>query len=260
MSPVKKVSLYLKKGTSDKVYNVVLEKVRTQPHEAYTVSVAYGRRNKTLRTEVKTKVPHALRHAELIFDNLVTSKKAKGYLEQPFKEQHMPTATTKRTAKPKPADQPTDTEERKTHKISSSKVKVGDLMALIHYVKVKQQGYNQLTVTGLDEGVDQFDVIGTDLIDQMFSADQFAEEVKVNKTKAAEMLVSSFNRPLTVSFAKQDGSERILRGRLVQPEPLLGRSMVEDLDINEKGDARLRQVDHRTINYLIVDGVKYTVK
>lgn len=173
----------------------------------------------------------------------------------------MATATTKRSTKPKSADPvASDSEERKTHKISSSKVETGHLMALIHYVKVKNKGYNQLTVTGLDEGVDQFDVIGTDLIDQMFSADQYAEEIKVTKTKAAELLVSSYNRPLTVSFAKQDGSERILRGRLVQPEPLLGRSMVEDLDIDARGDARLRQVDHRSINFLIVDGVKYTVK
>jgi len=34
--------------------------------------------------------------------------------------------------------------------------------------------------------------------------------------------------------------------------------MVEDLEV--KGVNRLRQVDHRTIKYLIVDGVKYMVK
>ena len=58
---------------------------------------------------------------------------------------------------------------------------------------------------------------------------------------------------------KQDGTERTLRGKLVKPEPLLGRSMVEDLDSDDKKN-RLRQVDHRTINWLVVDGVKYTVK
>ena len=40
---------------------------------------------------------------------------------------------------------------------------------------------------------------------------------------------------------------------------LLGRSLCEDLDLPE-GRNRLREVDHRTIKYLIVDGVKYVVK
>jgi len=39
----------------------------------------------------------------------------------------------------------------------------------------------------------------------------------------------------------------------------LGRSMVEDLESSDKKN-RMRQVDHRTIKWLIVDGVKYVVK
>jgi hypothetical protein len=80
----------------------------------------------------------------------------------------------------------------------------------------------------------------------------------VTMTRAAEILITSFNRPLTVRFVKKQGGERVLRGRLLRPEPLLGRSYVEDLDA--KGDSRIRLVDHRTIKCLIVDGVKYTVK
>jgi hypothetical protein len=38
---------------------------------------------------------------------------------------------------------------------------------------------------------------------------------------------------------------------------LLGRSHVEDLDITE--GHRLRLVDHRTIRWIIVNCVKYTV-
>ena len=101
---------------------------------------------------------------------------------------------------------------------------------------------------------------GKELIETATSSDQFKEEEKVGKTRAAEILVHSVNRPFTVSFIKQDGQEKTMRCRLIKPEPLLGRSMVENLDlaISEKG--RLRQVDHRTINWIIVDGVKYTVK
>lgn len=150
--------------------------------------------------------------------------------------------------------------DRNTHKVDPSKVKVGDLMAFTYYVKIKktEQSGEQLLVEDLDNGLSEIQVRGKDLIVGSRSADQFAEEEKVSKTKAAEILINSTNRPLTVSFMKADGTERILRGRLIAPEPLLGRSMVEDLETFDKN--RLRQVDHRTINFLVVDGVKYVVK
>lgn len=152
--------------------------------------------------------------------------------------------------------------DRKTHKVESSKVKSGDLMALVYYVKVKSvdQGGNELIVEDLYHGGSDIQLRGKELIENSFSADQYSEEEKVTKTHAAEILVHSSNRPLTVSFMKVDGSERILKGRLVKPEPLLGRSMVEDLELPLTDKNRMRQVDHRTINWLIVDGVKYTVK
>lgn len=151
-------------------------------------------------------------------------------------------------------------EER--YSVKADKVKTGDLMAFIYWTKVRSStgsGQSQvLEVEDLDNNNDPIRVHSQQLIEKSFSADQFEKEEKVTKTQAAEKLVHSINRPFTVSFAKTDGEERVLRGRLVKPEPLLGRSMVEDLDL--KGVNRLRQVDHRTINYLIVDGVKYVVK
>jgi hypothetical protein len=51
----------------------------------------------------------------------------------------------------------------------------------------------------------------------------------------------------------------VLRGRLVEPNGLLGRSLCEDLELPE-GQNRLREVDHRTIKYLVVDGVRYSVR
>ena len=159
-----------------------------------------------------------------------------------------------------------DSEERTVHKVVAKDVNKGDMMAFIYYGIVKDHvtssNGHSLSVSDVDNNR-EMGVNGTDLIESSFSADQFHEEVKVSKTKAAELLVSSPNRPLKVSFNKLDGTERVLRGRLIQPEPLLGRSMVEDLDIATLKDAtksRLRQVDHRTINWLIVDGVKYVVK
>ena len=149
------------------------------------------------------------------------------------------------------------TDDRIAHKVKTANVKTGDVMAFVYYVKVKKVLSNTLDVDNLDGNLMNFEVRGSELIERGFSADQFEEEVKVSKTHAAEILVSSLNRPLTVAFEKADGTERILRGRLVTPEPLLGRSMCEDLDITSKD--RLRLVDHRTIRWIVVEGVKYVV-
>ena len=149
--------------------------------------------------------------------------------------------------------------DRKTHKLNSDKVKKDEVLALMYYVKVKAtRSDSELLVKDLHNG-QEIQVRGKELIETCLSADQFEEEKKVTKTQAAEILIGSPNQPLTVSFMKQDGAERTLRGKLVKPEPLLGRSMCEDLDCDDNKN-RLRQVDHRTINFLIVGGVKYTVK
>jgi hypothetical protein len=147
------------------------------------------------------------------------------------------------------------------HKLDPTKVAAGNIVLMLYWAKVLSNdgGFNRtLRVRALDGDRNEFNVIGDSLIAASFSADQFVVEEKVTKTKAAELLVAAFNRPLTVCFTKADGSERVLRGRLVEPEPLLGRSHVEDLDVTDKH--RLRLVDHRTLRWLIVNGIKYTVK
>jgi len=154
--------------------------------------------------------------------------------------------------------------DRKINNVVASKVGTNDLMAFVNYVKVKQvlKGGEELIVTDLDHNKRDIKIAGKDLIENSLSADQFTSTEKVTKTEAAEILISLFNRPFTVSFNKQsDKSERILRGRFVKHEALLGRSMVEDLD--EPADSpkgRIRQVDHREVNWIIVEGVKYIVK
>lgn len=150
--------------------------------------------------------------------------------------------------------------DRVTHPVKPNEVKKGDLMALIYYVRVREveQNGEKLKVFDLD-GETEITVTGKELIERSLSANQFSEEIKVGKTAAAEILVGSPNKPISVCFDKQDGTERTLNGRLVRPEPLLGRSMMEDLDAFDKKN-NLRQVDHRTIKWLVVDGVKYVVK
>jgi len=133
-----------------------------------------------------------------------------------------------------------------------------DLVAFTFYGKIKnnKNGTN-LCMHDVDHDREFF-VNGIDLIESSTSADQYDKEEKTTKTKLADILIHATNRPFTVSFEKADGTERILRGRLVAPEPLLGRSKVEDLDLT--GVHRLRLVDHRTLKWMIVDGVKFVVK
>jgi hypothetical protein len=159
--------------------------------------------------------------------------------------------------------------ERRQHKVRAERVKPGDLMALVHFVRVLEVGAGgeAMKVHDLDHDRGDLTVTGRSLVEHALSADQYEEEVRVSMTRAAEVLVAAHNRPLTVCFVKQGskktgegaGEERILRGRLVEPNGLLGRSLCEDLDLPE-GQNRLREVDHRTIKYLVVDGVKYVVK
>lgn len=145
------------------------------------------------------------------------------------------------------------------------KTKVGDVVAFIYYTKVKEvfhgDGYRtvnpSLNVTDLDRGED-FSVRGLSLIETGLSADNYSKVVEVTRTELAEKLTQSYNVPFTVVFTKQNKEKRKLRGRLIRPEPLLGRSKVEDLDI-EKGN-RERLVDHRTIESLIVNDTLYVVK
>jgi hypothetical protein len=146
---------------------------------------------------------------------------------------------------------------RVTHKTEAEKVKSGDVMAIVHFVKVDSIdfGHNNMQVTALDEGAGAFGVHGRTLIENAYSADTYKEEVEVSKTKAAELLVYIKQG----SESKGDkGDERILRGRLIEPDVLMGRSKVEDLD--EPLGKRFRLVCHRTLRYIIVDGTKYNVK
>lgn len=152
-------------------------------------------------------------------------------------------------------------------KLDSKKIQIGDLVAFTYYGKVVSVGHEQsawspgqtvIRVQADEKEIGHFDVRGNVLIEGGQSADYFAIEEKVNRSQLAEKLVSSVNVPLKVCFIKEDKNIRFLRGRLVRPEPLLGRSYIEDLDLKDEG--RVRLVDHRTLQYLIVGGVKYVCK
>lgn len=148
------------------------------------------------------------------------------------------------------------------NKINPQKVNVGDVMAFVNFVKVTETQNNGevLVVKGLDDSDKAIRVAGTDLIEHSLSADQFVEEKKVSRTDLIKVLITSYNRPLTVCFIKKNDEERVLRGRFIRHEEFYGRSIVEDLDAAGTPAQRIREADHRTLQWLIVDNVKYIVK
>jgi len=132
----------------------------------------------------------------------------------------------------------------------------------------------------------------------LITADQFTKEEVVNKTRAAEIFAANPEVVMTVSFQKQtkeadviaeiteayenstpkefatklkkavktglNGIERTLVGFHKGNSDEFGRISMLDLDIvkdiSKSYDNRIRNVDPRTINFLIVKEVKYTVK
>ena len=147
-------------------------------------------------------------------------------------------------------------EELPMKTIDENKIQKDDIMSFTYYVKVKKVEGKSLIVENLEDH-SEIQISGIKLIQNAASANVYDDEVKESKTKVAEMLVNSNHKPFTVCFEKADGTERILRGRLIHQEPLLGRSKVEDLEVQEQNKMRL--VDHRTIKWLIINNTKYIV-
>ena len=128
--------------------------------------------------------------------------------------------------------------------------------------------------------------ISRDILEyEMHNSSVFAEEQKIPLTKVATVLAEANSKCFTVCFttkvddkmvaeklaalkgkpseadAKElakdllTGKESTVVGRLSRSEGRLGRSLVIDLP-----SQFYKQVDHRTLKWLIVDNVKYTVK
>ena len=124
----------------------------------------------------------------------------------------------------------------------------------------------------------------------MYSADHFKKEVPVNMTALAELLHSVQDHIFTVEFRKQPTEENaaellaetdaktfkdpkklaqlskdLIAGQtvkmtchLLQVENNLGRSLV--IDLGSKSANKFRQIDHRSLDYIIFQNVKYVLK
>lgn len=73
---IQSASLHFREGSSDKEYHAAIE----PQGDGFTVTFAYGRRGSTLNTGAKTAAPVPIEEATRVFDKLVASKVAKGYV------------------------------------------------------------------------------------------------------------------------------------------------------------------------------------
>ena len=138
-------------------------------------------------------------------------------------------------------------------------MKKNNIVSLTNFLKVLYvyDSRNKIRVKNIHTGL-EFDIIGTELIKRLSSADDYESEEFVSKTELAKLLTESYNVAMSVKFKKANGQSRIVRCKLLSNEPLMGRSYVEDLDIEEENNTRL--VDHRTLEYIILNGTKYVTK
>lgn len=139
----------------------------------------------------------------------------------------------------------------------NTKFQKNQFAAVTHYVKITDVASDKITVEDVNIKGMVFDIKGKELLDNAKSAHHFNKTEKVTMTQCAELLTHSYNVPFTVNFDKADGSNRTLVGRLLEPETLLGRSKVVDF---EDLTVPFKQVDHRTLKWMVVNGIKYEVK
>ncbi|WP_106393138.1 hypothetical protein [Enhygromyxa salina] len=179
-------------------------------------------------------------------------------------------------------------------RIDVAKLKVGDFLSETQYYRVTKIIDGKVELEN-ERGL-RLSVTNRIIEEGMYSAGQFEETVTLSRTALCEVLENAGDSIFTVNFNKQlkekdvvtellevvkelgadadakvltkklkaavkkgvSGEVRTLVGYLIQTEARMGRSQVIDLEAPPK--QRYRLVDHRTINWLVLKNVKYTLK
>lgn len=179
-------------------------------------------------------------------------------------------------------------------KVQANSLEKGQYLSETQYYQIQRVDIASIVVK--NERDFEFTVSKRIVEEGMYSASQYDQEVEVTRTELIEIFRTVGDTVFTVNFNKMPtadviniaieglnkgkilpikemkakvkeafkGEERTLIGYLVKTETGFGRSMVIDLE-QQRGDKpdydqRLRQVDHRTLNWLIHKNIKYKVR
>ena len=177
---------------------------------------------------------------------------------------------------------------RKRLRTEFKDLKVNDRLSETQYYQVLSTESDRMRVK--NERGFEFTVSKEIVEEGMFNASQYTEEKTVSRTALVNMFEGVGDTIFTVNFHKKPnegtvlkalksctvgdlndnskmkklamdlthGEERTLVGHMVNTEPKMGRSRV--VDVTKPMGQNNRLVDHRTLNWLIFKGVKYTVK
>lgn len=162
-----------------------------------------------------------------------------------------------------------------------------DIFSCISYLKVEKIEGNTITVQNQLGGKW---IISRDILEkEMWSADHFDKEVKCTMTDLSEIIEGCGDTVFTIQFKKKadpkdieaklanvkatslkkadevkklsqqliEGETVTLTAHLSESENHLGRSLV--IDLNAKSPSNFKQVDHRTIDWIIFRNVKYSL-
>lgn len=180
------------------------------------------------------------------------------------------------------------TETRIAHKSNAAVLRPGDKWSRHSYGEVVHATGYQVVVKN-DAGLEW--TIDANLFEKEFNvADQFSKVEKITRTEMVEKIVAAARLVMTVHFRKKPEHKtltelvtRLLDGVVKRPGPRKLSSMLKDATAGEERtmigrhygtsddfgrlqftamekDGGLRLIDPRTVEWAIIDGVKYELK
>jgi hypothetical protein len=169
----------------------------------------------------------------------------------------------------------------------TGEMEVGQWFSSTNYIKIDKVESGKVEVISANGGKWS---MSKDLVQKMDSADHFDYEIPMNRGELVEMLENTKDTIFTICFRKKvqpknisnriieegedfvgnlsqckklaknflEGELCVMVAKLINLEPKLGRSMVKDLRV--PFGYNLRQVDHRTIEWIIFKNRKFIFK
>lgn len=146
----------------------------------------------------------------------------------------------------------------KIQKVDVSDLNPGDIISNTEYMVVQKVEGTRVHVQTLNG----FKNISSELFEYASykSPRQFTETQKVSKSKMIDIIRDEVkSHAFGVTFQKKDKSKRFMICRLLHFNNNFGRSdVIEICEKAGKFQEQQRQVDHRTIEELVFNGIRYT--